>query len=685
MQHQLSTNRRLKRKTVFNCFLIYCFFVLFRLVLARATAAYPHVLIDEKLYYSIARSIANGKGALYLEQPADYTFIVYPLCLVPIYRIFHYPADFYGIIQIWNILLMSLSVFPVFLLAERITENSKTSLAVTVLTMLAPDFLLGQLVMSETIIYPLFFTQMYLFYLFIRDGGIWRSCLIGILTGLLFFTKPGMVVPGILMLVSVSVCAVKSKDKKSFICVAVNAGAIIGVFVLFLLFMLPSVGIHTSVFSVYDAQIKVLPEKAEQFKKFFTAILSTPYYFAISCGILVFILPMIRCKSLSESNREILIIAMSSIILISVGTAWSVNRYEYQSSAIHTRYIAMFIPILLMLCFSPCTEINRHLKAYRITFGLLSVYFIFVVCLFGVRSGIDYSSSEIFNLSFAMFREVLIPQGSDWLWGISIFSAFVLSTWSVFTQDQKNQNKSAYLLLAAVVLLSNYAGYKKEYSLYNQSLKPASQALLASVNNESYIYVCNTDIQNDISLDSLSDKGSNLVPDWEFASALSENSGIYKPFVPTKQRGMVPLLKTGDVSLFVFDRDITKHTVFSPSAVVLDSDESSDLWTAVYIKQGERFIDNMITGIHDSVCLKGQTCYLWNFNAAETGRPYIVKLDIEFSDAGHFWVNGSPTVEVPEGRGTIDLESPEDGSIMISVRCDEADITIHSAEFVYKE
>ncbi len=496
-----------------------------------------------------------------------------------------------------------------------------------------------------------------------------------------------MIVPGVLMLAFITVNAIKSKDKKLFVAAATNAVSVIVFSVLFLFLLLPSAGIHTSVFSVYDVQIKtlILPEKTEPLKKFLTAVLSTPYYFMISCGILVFLLPIIRMKNLPESDRKLLLIVLISVAIITIGTAWSVNRYEYESSAIHTRYIAMFIPILLMLCFSPCTETNRNLKAYRITFVLLSVYFILIICLFGVRSGIDFSSSEIFNLSFAMFREVLIPQGKDWIWITGILFAFVLSIWSIFIQSRRGQNRTAFILLAAVILFSNYAGYKKEYALYNQALKPASQALLASVNNESYIYVCNTDIQNDTVPDCLSDKGSNLIPDWEFASALSENSGIYKPFVPTKQRGMIPLLKTGEVSLFVFDRDIAEHTVFSPSAVVLDLDEGTDLWTAVRIKPGERFIDNMLTGIQGSVCLKGQTCYIWNFIAAGTEKPYTVRLDIEFSDTGQFYANNSLLGEIPEGRGTINIKPPESGSPFISIRCDEAEMTIHSYEFVYDE
>ena len=371
--------------------------------------------------------------------------------------------------------------------------------------------------------------------------------------------------------------------------------------------------------------------------------------------------------------------------MISVGTAWAINRSEYAVTVIHTRYIAMFIPLLLMLCCSPCPDNERNLKSSRVLFVSLGAYFLLVICLFGVRSGIDYSTSEIFNLSFAMFREVLIPEGNDWFWGISIFTALVLSAWSVFVQDRRRQNKAAFILLAAVIVLSNYAGYKKMYSVYSKTLKPASQELLSSINNEDYIYVCNSDIQYDYALDSLSDKGSNLVPEEELAAALSENNGIYQPFVQKKQRGFLPVLKTKDVRVFVFDNDIVGHTVFSPSAEIVNPDSNEELVTAVRITPGERFIDNMITGIQNSVCSRGETCFLWNFEAAETGNPFTVKLDIEFSDAGHLYVNNSPAAEVPKGRGTIDIESPEDGSIMISVRCDEADITIHSAEFVFRE
>ena len=119
--------------------LTYVGFVLIRFLLAAATHPYPTMVIDELLYYHIARSIANGGGILYLGQPADYTSIFYSLVLSPVYALFPRGTNYMQLMQLWNILLMNLSLFPVYALAKAVTGNQKTAYAVGLVSLLLPD------------------------------------------------------------------------------------------------------------------------------------------------------------------------------------------------------------------------------------------------------------------------------------------------------------------------------------------------------------------------------------------------------------------------------------------------------------------------------------------------------------------------------------------------------------------
>ena len=144
--------------------LLFAGIVVIRFLLALATSTYPVVGIDEFLYSSLGRSIATEGGLLYYGQPADYSYILYPLVLSPVYLLFGEGANFYRILQFWNILLMTLSVFPVHALCRRLLHEEKKALWAAVLCMLLPDFILGQRIFSEAILYPLFFGSVYFIY-----------------------------------------------------------------------------------------------------------------------------------------------------------------------------------------------------------------------------------------------------------------------------------------------------------------------------------------------------------------------------------------------------------------------------------------------------------------------------------------------------------------------------------------
>ena len=156
----VSDGRRKGIPTFFILALIYATAVLIRYGLAIYTHVYTTVIIDEHLYYSIARSIANGEGLLFLGQPADYSSILYPLIISPIY-LFPEGTNYFRLIQLWNILLMNLSIIPLYGLARDIIGNRKTAVVTAAICLLAPDMMLGGFVMSEAILFPLICAMMY--------------------------------------------------------------------------------------------------------------------------------------------------------------------------------------------------------------------------------------------------------------------------------------------------------------------------------------------------------------------------------------------------------------------------------------------------------------------------------------------------------------------------------------------
>ena len=159
---------------------MYVLFVLVRFLAALLTSAYPVVNIDEFLYYGMARSIANGEGLMFRGQQADYSYILYSLVLAPVYLLGLKGPALYRMLQLWNILLITLSVFPIYGIAKKCIGDEKKALWLTGISMLLPDFQLGQLMMAENVIMPLFFTIFLLILSYMENEDLWKILLIGL-------------------------------------------------------------------------------------------------------------------------------------------------------------------------------------------------------------------------------------------------------------------------------------------------------------------------------------------------------------------------------------------------------------------------------------------------------------------------------------------------------------------------
>ena len=140
--------------------LTYVGFVVARSLLAVAAQKHPTILIDELLYAHIARSLARGTGILYMGQPANYTSILYPLVLSPVYALFPDGSNYYVLMQVWNALLINLSLFPIYALAKAIAHDERKGYLTALVSLILPDLFMNCVLMSENILYPMFFALM---------------------------------------------------------------------------------------------------------------------------------------------------------------------------------------------------------------------------------------------------------------------------------------------------------------------------------------------------------------------------------------------------------------------------------------------------------------------------------------------------------------------------------------------
>lgn len=127
----------------------------FRYVLARRNPA-PWAIPDELIYAEFAKSFAaSGEFAIREATGLAGFGPVYPLLLVPAYRVFSNLAQAYAAAKATNCVLMSFAAVPTYLLARRLLARPLALLA-AVFALAIPSMAYTGMIMTENAFYPIF-------------------------------------------------------------------------------------------------------------------------------------------------------------------------------------------------------------------------------------------------------------------------------------------------------------------------------------------------------------------------------------------------------------------------------------------------------------------------------------------------------------------------------------------------
>ena len=110
---------------------------------------------DETRFFDIARSLAENGEILVRGIPASFQKILYPLLITPAFLVSGDQIAQMDIIRTINCLLVSSTVFPVLMLAKRLTPNRTVALAALLVTVTLPDMAYSATLMSESLYMPL--------------------------------------------------------------------------------------------------------------------------------------------------------------------------------------------------------------------------------------------------------------------------------------------------------------------------------------------------------------------------------------------------------------------------------------------------------------------------------------------------------------------------------------------------
>ena len=469
--------------------------VVLRFGLALVTSANPFIMPDELLYSNIARSLISGDGVSFRNQPITFTNLLYPFLISPIYA-FSPPGLEFRSIQLFNAIAMNLAVFPTFHIARRFLEDRKIIWGITAVSILLPDMILTNRIMSEAVLYPLF---MYVVYRIFRrydgeDNTVRGALTVSLASFLLMECKAvAAVVPIVFagLLLFEFILAFRKKESRINGRTAFHKDLryiliFIGAFLLLLL----SARIVNQYFWGVDYRAKSFYLSAssaltlDHIKRTVPGILLYLFFVPVAMGVFPLLVPASGFRLFSESQRKKLrftLLSLSGYVLAAVFLIFDQETIgNYWQGRIHIRYVFMYLPILLMFFFAPALE------RFKINLKLIgSLAFLLAmtasVSFAALLSNRTYCVDAL-SLSYIIFDDAALNMKLFSQIAFIVFIAVVL--WLMRAGLQKKAVYTVAVCLIAGIAANNFFGYDLNFHNAEKTLAADAGEAARILNHE---------------------------------------------------------------------------------------------------------------------------------------------------------------------------------------------------------
>ena len=649
----------------------------------------PIVIIDEGLFTNIARSLAWEGKIAFRGQPVMYPYILYPLTLVPIYRLQALlGGDLYRWVQVFNVLLICSSVYPVFLFARDFSGDRRLALLAAGVTALIPDMMMGLFEMSEALIWPLalwsilFFWRMFS----LPEKKTW-AVLAGLFAGLLYSAKPGAVAMAGGILAVGLIVALRSRERILLRRVLTAAAVLLGMIVLVYVLYAGVFGYSFSLLGLYNKQTSDwAPSHAALAAG---ASLMQILMFVFACGGVFAVLPYFRLGKYTDAQKEMLLAATLGLIAVEIGTAVFVVPYAWDGTMsdiqLHLRYSAMYIPVWFVFCTPlwpdgapvPAGKKEQPRKDTGLLIALAAVALFSIVP--GLRIGFPKGGSSTINaLSLSAF--VTTNRLNGRVSGLILtvlfvlFLAFVCMTIS----SPAKRRMDFFTGVFAVLLLFNWicacvnicvplnpAVAADARELNELLVNTPGEKLGVCPRNYDDVYIYWQEAR-------LSRPMQQVTIDQAYIETAKAN-GVYRPYVPLDQAPNQGNGSTPEADYLVLCQSIAAHLELSD--FVTATDTTNGIYTLVKLAPGQRWVDTMLYGMSEDVLRQGVVGELLCFDG-RTGE-WSLELQVEGAQGTKLTVGsdiGSQTDILSGGKETIRV--PVSGN-MIRISSDK-DIYLYS-------
>ena len=628
----------------------------------------PIVVIDEGLYTNIARSLAWEGRIAFRGQPINYPYILYPILLVPLYRLQAViGGDIYHWVQVFNALLISSSVFPAYLFASGFCGSPKKGFLAACITAIMPDMLMASYEMTEPLLWPLGLWVVFFSWRMLQqqDRMKW-PLLAGLFSGLMYAAKPGAIAMGAGILVCLAILALKEKEKKQLRNALAAAGCALLVIGLMYAADMLLFGYEFSIIGLYNKQTS--DWAASHLVAAIEGCFLMAFAFCFACAGFFALAPYFNLKEYDPAQRKMLAAATLGLSLALIGTAFLVVPYKWNGNygkvSIHMRYVAMYIPIWFAFCLPErVTLFNKRMRVALIVFCVLAIFP-------GIRMGYVKGQGAAASLSLAAFDVMSHFDGRIPGWILTAAMVlFAAIAWINLGNKKKNGKKDFFIGCFVFTLLFNLVcGGCASSVPIDGTIGADACELNAWISEEEAVLGFAPRYYDDIVIywqeAHLNRPMQQITADQLFVS-IKETQGVYSPFVPLDQAPNVNNGETPDTDTFVLGQTLAEHMELNE--IVRTQTTANGHYTLAHGVSGERLIDTMMYGLSKNTLYAGETAKLAFFDGRTGTIP--LTLTVQSTPGVKITVSGknfseSYTTE-SNHRETISLEIPA-GTVYIS-------------------
>lgn len=689
--------RKKTPKPIYTLLSLFMAAVAVRLLLALLLKRNPTITPDEALYTNIAKSLLGQGEILFRGQPARYAYLLYPLLLSPLYALLPAGTDFLHAAQFVNICLISSVVFPAYYAAREITGDHRRALLVAGLALLLPDVAMSTFIMSECLVYALYFVCFYCIVLAVKRGGARHYMLVGMLGALMYYTKNfHALLPAVFLVLALIVHLIEKTPRKALY--PLLGGAVMLALCAGLMALSKyGFGLVAPTYTINTAGdvLRGLGQMATNIAPYAEGFFMYAAFFTVAlCGVF-FVIPAFSLRAYSRDNRLIALTvggALAAVLVTVLYVIHPATRASAFRARVELRYLSLYFVPLIALSLTGETDGKRLNIAGVAWLGLTAVYCVVP----GLGTGFAKATANVDNHALALFAPVLVGDTACRVLSILLAAPLALSAVYLYRKGwTRFIRRIAVGVLIALYVASTVAAYgintvRNSPALRQDSLELARE--IDKVNGEAVFVTWHEGSIDCLAADVRAKTVLGNTEYDELMASVRRANGMFVPYVPQATRLTQPDRPLADASLLIFDKGCVYFFQFAPGVDVWQTRYGS--YTLAAIKNGQPAFASLFSGIPNTDALPtapGQAAihvFDGDIRDASGHITVALRLNSPKNSAVVTFTLGGDTRQITLDKGTnnvrVTLAAGEQFPQMIAVQADTRGVVLRGYEVLYE-